>query len=441
MEGAKAMRKLLLLVGISALFATGEGRPPDVPFRIEMIDPGASETAGVADINRDGHLDIVSGEYWYEGPTWKKHKFRDLDFTGNYIDNFADLPIDVNEDGYPDIVSVSWFAKKISWWKNPGKSGGAWTESVIDSGNPIEFAFLVDLTNSGRRQDVIPEWGSTNAPLTWYELKNGGFVRHVVSDHSYGHGIGVSDVNGDGRNDILTPKGWFEAPADPRTGEWKYHPDWDATAGTGFCGLQAAAPPARGASSPSATVTGGAGAATQTGGSPTRGDLAFIYALDINGDGRNDILTSCAHDYGIFWLEQGENGQWTKHNIDYTWSQAHSSQLADLRGDGRLDFIVGKRYMAHNGSDPGEREPLGIYWYEYRKTAQGGVEWIRHLIDYGGRMGAGIEMQVVDIDGDGDLDVVAGGKSGLFLARNLTRNPALPHSGATSAGHQPRTGP
>lgn len=416
------MRRLFILIAFVSLFAIADSRPPDIPFQIEMIDPGASETAAVADINHDGHLDIVSGEYWYEGPTWKKHKFRNINFTGNYIDNFADLPIDVNGDGYPDIVSVSWFAKKISWWKNPGKSGGPWLENLIDSGNPIEFAFLVDLTNSGKKQDVIPEWGSEKAPLTWYELKNGGFVRHVVSNQSYGHGIGVGDVNGDGRNDILTPKGWFEAPADPRTGEWKYHPDWDASAGTGFCGLQAAPPPARGRNPE----------AQEQSSSPTRGDLAFIYAIDINGDGRNDILTSCAHDYGIFWLEQGANGQWTKHNIDYTFSQAHSSALADLRGDGHLDFIVGKRYMAHNGSDPGEREPLGVYWYEYRKTAQGSVEWIRHLIDYGSRMGGGIEMQAVDIDGDGDLDVVTGGKSGLFLARNLTKSPAAGRSRGVS---------
>ncbi|HEY6467342.1 MAG TPA: VCBS repeat-containing protein, partial [Candidatus Acidoferrales bacterium] len=153
------MRRSFILIAFVSLFAIADSRPPDIPFQIEMIDPGASETAAVADINHDGHLDIVSGEYWYEGPTWKKHKFRNINFTGNYIDNFADLPIDVNGDGYPDIVSVSWFAKKISWWKNPGKSGGPWLENLIDSGNPIEFAFLVDLTNSGKKQDVIPEWG------------------------------------------------------------------------------------------------------------------------------------------------------------------------------------------------------------------------------------------------------------------------------------------
>jgi hypothetical protein len=414
----------LVLIIASAAGLSGVTRSPEIPFRIEMIDPGPSETTGIADINKDGHLDIVSGEYWYEGPSFqKKHKFRDINFTSNYYDNFTDIPLDVNGDGYPDIVSVSWFAKKISWWKNPGKGSGPWVENPIDSGNPIEFAFAVDLTNSGKVQDVIPEWGSNNAPLTWYELKKGGFVRHQVSDRSYGHGIGVGDVNGDGRNDILTPKGWFEAPADPRDDAgWKFHPDWDSSANGGFCGLPAPGA-GRGATPPAATGTSG--------------DLAFIYAVDINGDGRNDILTSCAHDYGIFWLEQGPNGQWTKHTIDNSWSQAHSSALVDLNGDGHLDFVTGKRYMAHNGSDPGEREPLGVYWYEWKKTDTGAVEWLRHIIDFGGRMGAGIELQVADIDADGDLDVIAGGKSGLFIARNLTKSPVVRPAKADSSHAEP----
>ena len=56
-------------------------------------------------------------------------------------------------------------------------------------------------------------------------------------------------------------------------------------------------------------------------------------------------------------------------SIDSAWSQGHASTLVDLNGDGRLDFVTGKRFMAHNGSDPGEREPLGVYWYEYRQVA------------------------------------------------------------------------
>jgi hypothetical protein len=153
-------------------------------------------------------------------------------------------------------------------------------------------------------------------------------------------------------------------------------------------------------------------------------ELGFMHVADINGDGRNDVIAAAAHDYGVFWFEQGANGTWTRRVIDNAWSQGHASVLADLNADGQPDFVTGKRFMAHNGNDPGEREPLGVYWYEHRPlpgSAAGGVEWIRHLIDYGGRIGGGMQIPVVDVDGDGDLDVICAGKSGLFLLENLTK--------------------
>ena len=93
--------------------------------------------------------------------------------------------------------------------------------------------------------------------------------------------------------------------------------------------------------------------------------------------------SAAGHDFGVFWFEQGEGGTWTRRTIDNAWSQGHASTRVDLNGDGRLDFVTGKRFMAHNGTDPGEREPLGVYWYEFRKAGTG-TESIRHLIDYGG---------------------------------------------------------
>ncbi len=129
-------------------------------------------------------------------------------------------------------------------------------------------------------------------------------------------------------------------------------------------------------------------------------------------------LTSLGHDYGIFWLEQQKtaNGErsWSKHVIDNSWSQAHAMTLVDLNGDGQLEIVTGKRYMAHNGNDPGEREPLGVYWYEWL-TVNGRLEWKKHIIDYSTRAGGGMQIPVIDIDRDGDLDVVTAGKSGLFL--------------------------
>ena len=160
-----------------------------------------------------------------------------------------------------------------------------------------------------------------------------------------------------------------------------------------------------------------------------------MHVMDVNGDGRNDVVAAAGHDYGVFWFEQGD-GKWTRRTIDNAWSQGHASTLVDLNGDGRPDFVTGKRFMAHNGSDPGEREPLGLYWFEFlpasaaaptastadgRGAAPPAGEWVRHIIDYGGRLGGGMQIPVVDLDGDGDLDLVCGGKSGLFLVENKTK--------------------
>jgi len=389
-----------LLVPLVLLSLAQGSRPPDVPFRIQPVDLGASETAAVADVNRDGRLDVISGEHWYEAPTWMKHRFRELGFSNQYIDNFSDLMIDVDSDGYPDVVSVSWFAKKVAWWRNPGKGGlpgkEFWKEATIHEGFNIEFALLVDLDNDGKAQEVLAQENGTGQ--AWYEVKDKVWVPHVVSDRSYGHGIGAGDVNGDKRNDILTPRGWLEAPADPRAGNWTFHPDWEAI---NVPATPAAAPPRPDA--------------------PARvSELGFMHVVDVNGDGRNDVVTAAGHDYGVFWFEQSEAGKWTRRMIDSAWSQGHASTLVDLNGDGRMDFVTGKRFMAHNGSDPGEKEPLGMYWYEFRKGATA-PEWIRHVIDYGGRMGGGMQIPVVDVDGDGDLDVVCAGKSGLFFVENLTK--------------------
>ena len=363
----------------------------EIPFRKHTLDLGRNETCAFADLNGDGHTDLIAGESWYEGPTWTKHRFRSFNFFNNYIDNFSDLPIDVNGDGATDIVSVSWGSKRIAWFENPGKGIGDWKEHLIDQGANVEFAFLVDMDNDGKARELLPQMAGPNGVTAWYEIQGKGagakWIKHEVSPKSYGHGIGSGDVNGDGRNDILTPKGWLEAPEDPRQTPWEHHADFDVD------------------------------------------KAGFMFVHDVDLDGVNDIVTSMAHDYGVFWMKQTRGGDgsrsWEKKMIDDAWSQAHAMTMADLTGDGRPELITGKRLFAHNGHDPGGREPLGLYWYERIKTGKT-WGWARHLIHYGGRVGTGMQISVADIDDDGDLDFAVAGKGGVFLFEN--------QSGGSSSG-------
>lgn len=362
--------------------AMAQPRPADVPFRKLQLDGGANETAAFADINGDGRLDIVNGENWYEHPKarggeWRKHPFRAIHFANNYIDAFSDLPLDVNGDGRIDIVTCSWFGKKISWWENPGKIDAQWKEHIIEDQWNVEFMFLVDIDGDGKARELLPQFGG-NGPTAWYELTGGKFVRHIVHPNNFGHGIGAGDVDKDGHIDILTPKGWLQAPANPRETPWKLRAEYAAEKHTGF-----------------------------------------LHVLDIDGDGKNDILYPHAHDYGIFWLKQEGAGKWKLNKIDDAWSQAHATILADINGDGQPEFLAGKRFWAHD-HDPGAQEPLGIYWYQWRKNATGNIEWIRHIIDYSSSAGAGMQIAVADYDGDGDVDFAVGGKSGAYLFENLS---------------------
>jgi hypothetical protein len=351
-------------------------------FKKHQLDGGANESTAITDVNKDGRLDIVSGENWFEAPDWRKHRFREIPFQNGYIDDFSNFALDVNGDGYPDIVACAWFGKKLSWYENPRRHDGEssstlWKEHLIETGFNFEMMVMVDIDNDGKAQEILPNYGSSGE-IAWWELSepraSGEWTRRSVGkvpEVRGLHGVGAGDVNGDGRLDILTAHGWFEAPANPRTGAWTFHPDFKLL--------------------------------------PPRGQCSPIYVQDVNGDGRNDLVYGAGHSYGVFWLEN-TGSSWIPHAVDDSWSQAHALTLADLDRDGKLDIITGKRYLAHD-IDPGAYEPLGLYWYRLNSNGT----YVKHVLDFGTKTGGGMQIPVTDIDGDGDLDLVAPGKSGLFF--------------------------
>ena len=363
------------------------------------------EAAGAFDVDGDGKLDIVAGGLWYQAPDWKEHKVRDVAKVGTYYNDFSTWPLDVNGDGKMDFITCSYFGQDVGWVENPGDSNKTWTYHPIDKPGPIEAAVFVDLNGDGK-PDFLP---NTVNRVVWYELEKSGadpkWKKRDLGTAAAGHGVGSGDMNGDGRIDLLTPKGWFEAPALPGTEEWIWHPAWNL----GATGIQ-------------------------------------ILARDVDGDGLVDVVWGMGHGRGLFWLKQGKSADgkasWTKETIDPKLTSVHTLLWADLDGDGKAnELLTGKRVYAHE-IEEGDTEASVIAWYDFDRHSHA---WRRHVIFEGepaknapkeggkrdamkdfppGTAGTGLQMTVIDIDKDGDLDILCPGKSGLYLFENVGSSPA-----------------
>ena len=188
----------------------------------QLSDFYYSWSSGAADFNHDGILDIVSGPYIYYGPDYTKSREMYLAETVNPSTKFAsdawmDFPADFTGDGWPDVVTVSYGGPGagIFLYVNPKGEERRWEKYKVVPDVQSEIAVMRDVDGDGKPEIVYMGGGQVRYAKPDPANPTGQWIVHNVSEKGYGtaHGIGVGDINGDGRMDIVNAYGWWEQPA------------------------------------------------------------------------------------------------------------------------------------------------------------------------------------------------------------------------------------
>lgn len=397
--------------------------PPDPAGGVwveHVIDPTVEylHTFKAGDIDRDGDLDLATAEmhqgtpprevsvYYNDGAGLHWHQ-QVVATTGSHNLRLADI----DHDGDLDIFGANHnnaaeTGAPVEYWSNelnPGISIDNWARHVIDEDRPWPAVFLTaeDLDRDGWKDIVAGAWWYRNpgAPdRPWERRAVGSRFRNYAA---------AWDIDRDGDIDLLGTEGkGFEN--NPRL-VWARNDGGSFTVfpGIGIGGgdfLQGVAVTRLGPQAPLNVILSwhqakaGVEALTVP---PLPGAEPWPIRLlsqvsegeevsdaDIDRDGDIDLLL------GTKWLRNSGNGTFSVLSLASNAGLPDRSELADVNRDGRLDAVVG-----FEKSDPWGK----LAWYE--QPADAGSAWAEHVVGYSDRP---MSLDVGDLDGDGDVDIVVG---------------------------------
>lgn len=307
-----------------------------------------------ADMNNDGLEDILTGGWWYENPgnndgTWTRHTI------GSPLNNMA-LVHDFDGDGDIDVLGTegqgSASNDNFVWARNNG-AGSFTILNNIDNG---DGDFLQGAVVDGNR--VYLSWHQGGKGIQQLEIpvdpSSGMWDYSKISTTSQDEDLSIGDIGNDGDDDLLLGTHWLEATA------WTDHTLYSTTY------------------------------------NPDRNELA-----DIDGDGRLDAVVgyeAISVQGKLAWYRQPSTptNTWSE-NIIANIVGPMSIDAEDMDNDGDIDVVAGEHNLA---------SPVSASIYVFENT---GSDWAEHLVYTGDEHHDGAH--VVDIDGDGDKDIVSIGWS------------------------------
>ena len=395
-----------------------------------VVDTSGSHNLRVGDIGNDLDIDIFGAnwndsapnsaviEMWenQSGPLsldgWERHILEtSLPWQAVFVDGG-----DLNGDGLPDLVTGGW------WYPNPGSLDGTWTRTTL--GAPLHNMAAVHDFDGDGDLDILGTDGQVSGEnFSWGDNDGAGaFTIRGITNTPIGgdflQGVSVDQVIAGGGEEVVLS--WhngasgtsiFTVPNDPTDATWPLSsisattnqeqvPTGDLD-GDGDTDIHLGSDWLRQESNGTFSTQDGV---TVSGGVPDR-----VVLADIDGEGDLDVVIGVEFGQRLVWGESSDTGQtWTEHliatDVDY-----FSVDAADIDRDGDVDVVGG----AHQGN--GE-----VFIYE---NLGDGSSWITHTVDPGDStlIDHHDGTQLVDMDLDGDLDIISIGwsKKSLTIYENL----------------------